>query len=231
MAMIHGYVQSEEHVRKRIASRLATLRVKPRGVSRKWLEAKYIIERLDCVKIAAMVSRDPKTIWEWLKFYGIKTRPRGGFTSPSCFKNGFTSFLGKHHTKATRLKLRAMALADGRMPWGKWNPPYWRGKNGDKHPGWKGGLTPERQAFYASNKWKKCVVKVWRRDDAKCRRCHLDHRTIDRESMSFHIHHIDSFMLRSRRSVVSNLILLCNPCHKWIHSNKNIMGEYLGKGH
>ena len=232
MAVRRGYVQAAAHVRKRIASRLKTLRAKPRPVSREWLKKKYWGEKLNMVQIGALLGWDPKTIWEWMKFYGIKTRPRGGFTSPNCFVKGQTSlFKGRRHTKETRARLSAQALADGRRPWGKSLVPYWSGRGGPQHPAWKGGRTPERQAFYASVAWKRRVVGVWKRDDAKCRRCRLDHRTVIRGKMRFHIHHIDSFTIRSRRAVLNNLLLLCDPCHRWIHSNKNKKGEYLGKGH
>ena len=106
-----------------------------------------------------------------------------------------------------------------------------KGRKGKDTPAWKGGLTPERQAFYSTTEWADAVKSVWARDDAKCQRCGMDYRTVDRDAISFHIHHVDSFTIRERRSVVENLLLVCQSCHRWIHSKHNKNKEFLGNGH
>ena len=201
-------------------------------VSESWLREAYLEKNMNTTEIAYIVKRDPKSVWNWLKGFGIPTRSRGYGQPLNWIKKGDPSmFYGHKHTNKTKMRLRDIASADGRLAWRKNNPPSMLGVTGPDHPGWKGGLTPERQAFYSSEKWKKCVKSIWRRDDAKCRRCCLDHRNIRRGHPRFHIHHIDSFMIRSRRAVLSNLLLVCGPCHRWIHSKKNIMGDYLCKSH
>ena len=44
-----------------------------------------------------------------------------------------------------------------------------------------------------------------------------------------HIHHIVSFADTDLRAEVSNLVLLCVKCHRFVHSKNNITQEYLGR--
>lgn len=200
-------------------------------VTAEWLRDAYLNKRMNCTEIAHKVRRDPKSVWNWLKGFEIQTRSRGYGQPKNWIKKGDVSmFLGHRHTKEVKEKIRQSSIKDGRVPYMK-DGVHWLKTPGAEHPNWRGGITPERQAFYASEEWKKCVVKIWHRDDAKCCRCGLDHRSIKRGHPRFHIHHIDSFSIRSQRSILTNLVLLCWPCHIWVHSKKNIMGDYLGKGH
>jgi 5-methylcytosine-specific restriction endonuclease McrA len=105
-------------------------------------------------------------------------------------------------------------LRDGKH-WLKDAPP-------EANPRWLGGVTPERQEFYRSAEWKAAVVAVYARSDAKCEHCSLDARTVERTFGFFDIHHIISFALREFRAEVWNLALLCERCHYWVHSKKNV---------
>jgi hypothetical protein len=221
-----GYKQTPEHVRLRIARRLATLRVKPKPVSREWLMTEYVERGLDCVAIGRALGRDPKTIWAWMRHYGIPTRPRGHDTSRLC-RDG-SSFRGKRHTPETRERLRAMALADGRVPFDPAVGPPYRGKRGAETPNWKGGVTPERQAFYGSPEWKRACRIVWHRADARCERCAKDHRAEGNRG-TFHVHHIVSFRVRALRAEPTNLALLCRECHRFVHGKLNVAREFLGE--
>lgn len=100
---------------------------------------------------------------------------------------------------------------------GKENGMYRR--TGERSSNWKGGTTPERQAFCNSEEWKTVSNLVWRRDKGKCQRC------LDKGE---HLHHIISFRVTELRSDINNLVLVCKICHHWIHSKKNIEKEYLG---
>lgn len=40
--------------------------------------------------------------------------------------------------------------------------PMWN-KRGELHPSWRGGVTADRQAFYASQEWKSACSAVWKR--------------------------------------------------------------------
>ena len=198
-----------------------------RPVTVEWLRRKYIDEGLDCTQIGLIVNRDPKSVWSWLTGSGIQTRPRGSFEGVKFKKGQESAFKGKSHTPENKELIRAARLKDGRVPYLKNGKHHLVGKRGADTPNWKGGLTPERQAFYSSREWAESCKAVWHRADAKCERCGLDHRTIDRKKMSFAIHHIRSFAIRELRAEVSNLALLCRPCHLWVHSKKNVNKEFL----
>ena len=102
--------------------------------------------------------------------------------------------------------------------------PMWN-KRGELSPNWRGGHTPERQAFYASNEWKAVCSAVWNRDGATCQRCDLYRE--DALDMPFHIHHIVSFSNLELRADATNLVLLCETCHQFVHSTGNVSREFL----
>ena len=102
--------------------------------------------------------------------------------------------------------------------------PMWN-MRGELNPRWKGGVTPERQAFYTGQEWKDACSSVWKRDDATCQRCNLDHR--QHPDIPMHIHHIVSFSDRDLRAASENLVLVCEPCHWFIHSKDNTEMEFL----
>ena len=104
---------------------------------------------------------------------------------------------------------------------GEDNPMY--GLCGADNPNWRGGSTPERQAFYASIEWCKVAQKVWRRDKGMCQRCHA--RQAGNRAM--HIHHIAPFRVKKLRCKLDNLILLCQECHHWVHSKSNVEGMFV----
>lgn len=190
-------------------------------VTKEWLIEHYITKRMDTTQISHLVNRNPKSVWNWLKDFGIETRPRGGFTLPHAFKKGQVNlFQGKKHSEETKQKMREIALADGRVPYDPAVGSYMKGRTGSSHPNWKGGITPERQEFYASEKWHKASKKVWTRDSATCQRC--GRRKNDDRSIPFDIHHIVGFQNKKQRCKVSNLVLLCEPCHYWVHGKNNI---------
>ena len=98
------------------------------------------------------------------------------------------------------------------------NPMY--GRIGIDNPNWKGGITPERQAFHQSREWKSAVKKVWRRDKGICQRCGIKNGGLYR-GVAFHIHHIADFSHKKLRANPDNLVLLCFRCHRWVHSRAN----------
>lgn len=192
---------------------------------RRW----YWDERKNCVEIGSLVGRDPKTVWSWMATAGIPTRRRGGASSPGSFSPGQVSaFKGKRHTLANRERFRTISIADGRVPYLKNGKHHLKGKRGADTPNWKGGHTPERQAFYSTAKWRAACVAVWHRADAKCERCGADHRLLTKEERgSFHVHHIVSFRVRALRADPTNLALLCAGCHRFVHSKANESREFL----
>lgn len=110
--------------------------------------------------------------------------------------------------------------------WGAHGPdnPMWN-MRGELNPRWQGGVTTERQAFYTSRAWKDACSAVWRRDDAKCRRCGLDHR--ENADVPMHVHHVVGFVDVALRADPDNLLLVCETCHHFIHSKRNVNRDHL----
>ena len=104
--------------------------------------------------------------------------------------------------------------------------PMWN-KRGELNPNWRGGVTAERQAFYSSAEWRTACAEVWKRDRATCRRCEM--KKEESADMPFHIHHIIPFESVDGRADTGNLVLLCEACHQFVHSRKNVAREYLPK--
>lgn len=195
-------------------------------VSKEWLFEHYITKGMDTTQIAHIVKRDPKSVWNWLNDFGIETRKRG-VASTHKFPKGHQSFLGKHHTEETKKRLSEIAKRDGRVPYDPAVGSYMKGRKGSDCPSWKGGITPERQAVYSSVEWSDAVKEVWKRDSATCQKCGIK-KNDDREVM-FDIHHVVGFQDKSLRTEPNNLVLLCEPCHYWVHSRKNEKREFIKK--
>lgn len=104
--------------------------------------------------------------------------------------------------------------------------PMWN-KRGKLNPRWLGGITPERQEFYTSQEWKNACYDVWKRDNATCQRCGVVKG--DNGCIPFHVHHIVGFADKELRADVSNLVLLCEACHLFIHSKRNTTNELIQK--
>ncbi|WP_366940237.1 HNH endonuclease signature motif containing protein [Gilliamella sp.] len=107
-------------------------------------------------------------------------------------------------------------------------PCFYKYNRGENNANWLGGVTPERQEFYATDEWKDCVRTVWKRDGAKCQRCFISFRDASNES-AFHIHHIISFKHKKYRADINNLLLVCEKCHRWIHSRHNKSKDFISK--
>lgn len=218
-------------------------------VGREWLHQKYVVEGLSTYAIGKLVRRDPKRVHEWLLDFGIPTRERGWSNVPddTCPYQQ-REWLEREYTEKGRsakeiadqfgvveqnilhflrkfgIRRRTMSETRKRKYWGvpgKRNGMY--GKRGEQVPNWKGGATPERQAFYSSGEWKEAVKAVWKRDRGTCQRCGKKSKG---KQDKFHIHHIVSFAYKPLRADVKNLVLLCNDCHHWVHSKANVNREF-----
>jgi len=138
-----------------------------------------------------------------------------------CTENNILYWLRKHG-----IPRRSVSEVRSRKHWGSSgedNPMF--GVSGSDHPGWKGGLTPARQALYTSEEWKSVCVEVRNRDSHLCQRCgwHEGYGTAG------HIHHIVPFAdSEELRTDPDNLVLLCPDCHHWVHSLKNKEGRFIG---
>jgi 5-methylcytosine-specific restriction endonuclease McrA len=121
---------------------------------------------------------------------------------------------------------RTVAQARAIKHWGQEGEdnPMWN-KRGELNPRWLGGVTPERQDFYTSRAWKDACRTVWGRDKGICQRCGIKHK--EALDIPFHIHHIVSFADKDLRAEPGNLVLLCEVCHWFVHSRRNLNGEFL----
>lgn len=201
--------------------------------NKEWLIQKYIIEELSNYKIAKIVKRNPKQVWNWLKGYNIKTRTVQEELEKNAYRHKVTNgevpptMLGKHHSNKTKKLLRQQRK--GKIPvhiCGKNSFLY--GKYKELNPQWKGDLTPEREALYTTRKWKNIYKFILIRDKFKCQKCNKKISKNKNGKSNLCVHHIASFSdypkLRCKKD---NLILLCNKCHTWVHSNKNNEKKYL----
>lgn len=96
------------------------------------------------------------------------------------------------------------------------------GRRGPESPSWQGGITPERQALYASDEWRAAIKAVYARDQKCCRRCGAKQSA----DVKTHVHHIVGFRVKTLRAAVTNLVLLCKPCHLFVHSRLNVNREF-----
>lgn len=185
----------------------------------------YEVRRLGCPEIGRLIERDAKTVLWWLRQAGIATRSRGSDVRQQ-FKPGHgKGELRPPASAETRRKIGAASVARN---WRRGDDHWMRKIAPEQNPNWKGGATPERQEFYRSSEWKAAVRFVWARDNACCRNCGLDWRGCDRKVIpAFHIHHVFSFQIRETRANPDLLVLLCRPCHLWVHSNANATRAWL----
>lgn len=176
-----------------------------------------------------MVGRDATTVLFWLRKLGIPTRARGCTReSAANRKKGLGALRGRGHTPEAVARIRATSVDRGAVPYLRDGEHWLKGAAPEDNPNWKGGATPERQAFYRTPRWKAAVKAVWARADACCERCGRDYRAVDRDATRFHVHHLISFAVEPFRADLRNLRLLCQDCHRWVHSRANAGRELLG---
>jgi len=94
---------------------------------------------------------------------------------------------------------------------------------GEKHPMWKGGISPINYEIRQSEKYKKWRINIYKKDKYKCQICgkHCGRKDII-------AHHIKSFSeYPELRFDENNGITLCRNCHAKIH---NYHGSFIPKG-
>lgn len=184
----------------------------------------YEVRRLGCPEIGALFERDAKTVLWWLRQAGIQTRPRGSDVRQQ-FKTGHSKGVPRPKMSAeTRKKIGAKSI---NRNWRRGDDHWMRKIEPHENPNWKGGATPERQTFYRSREWKAACCAVWARADACCERCGADYRLLRKSIPKFHVHHVWPFQIRETRAHPALLVLLCRPCHLFVHSKANVTREYL----
>lgn len=158
--------------------------------------------------------------------YLVREYVDGGRSAPEIavehgvHENAILYWLTKHG-----ITRRTIAQARAVKPWGPAgdrNPMF--GRCGPLNPRYVDGSSPERQSLYAKSEWKSLVVAIYTRDRFTCARCG-NPRASDRKLVA---HHIRPWAGNpSLRRDPENLITMCAPCHRWIHSNANTNREWL----
>lgn len=134
-------------------------------------------------------------------------------------ENAILFWLNKHD-----IPRRSMSEVRRIKKWGspgKSNGMY--GRRGTEHPGWKGGITPERQTFYRTAEWKRASNAVRLRDKNTCQHCGKPAPRGHRG----HIHHIIPFYESPElRADINNLVVLCVKCHNKLHEHRDAEGRF-----
>lgn len=191
-----------------------------------WLRQKYEAEGLGCPDIAAEVGCDPSTVRHWLVKAGIQTRPRGADPRQH-FKVGCSMRTGIAHTAEAKEKVGAASRARGAVPYRQGGQHWLVGKPPSANPRWIGGVTADRQKVANSQEWKTAVRAVYTRENGTCQRCGVHQRVVRKAGRKMHVHHVVSFMVPELRCDQTNLVLLCDDCHFWVHSRENVTRLFL----
>lgn len=159
----------------------------------------------------------------WLeREYVAKQRTTGEIAQEFGVTGAAIIFWLRYHQIPRRTISETRAIKRWGAPGAK-NPMY--GKRGALSTNWKGGRTPERQVFNSSIEWRAIVPLVWERDNAACQRCGRMYQS--GSSRSFCIHHIVPFQVKELRAELSNLVLLCTACHRFVHSKANVNRDFI----
>lgn len=86
---------------------------------------------------------------------------------------------------------------------------------GENSPAWKGG-----KKHYAG-KWFDARDNARERDKFTCQRCGITEDEYGKELSVHHIKSYKSFEDKIEANELDNLICLCEPCHRFVHSNSN----------
>ena len=93
---------------------------------------------------------------------------------------------------------------------------------GENSPTWKGGKTHHYTGgFYHARK------QVRERDNYTCQLCGITEEEYGKELSVHHIKKYRDFDNKIEANDLNNLISLCEPCHRFIHSNANIEQLYI----
>ena len=161
--------------------------------------------------------RSKKPFWDrkWLeKEYVNNGRTAEDIAKQFSVKGTAIFFWLKKHG----IKCRSMSEIRKQKHWGlsgKQNGMY--GKTGKQNPNWNGGHSPERQSVYARSAWKELAKTIFKRDNYVCKKCDAKHKT----KVRLVVHHKRQWSKYPKfRFIPSNLITLCENCHKEIHKKK-----------
>lgn len=135
-------------------------------------------------------------------------------------RNAIYFWLSKHGIPG-----RSMAETRRLKHWGisgSKNPMH--GRTGPLNPRFIDGSSPERQRLYVQGIGRAFLAAALKRDGHKCARCGAGKKG----PKSLHVHHIKPWAGNKKlRFNLNNVITLCRRCHCWVHSNANLLREFL----
>lgn len=86
---------------------------------------------------------------------------------------------------------------------------------------WKGGKR------HYTGRWFDARDKARERDNYTCKRCGITEKEYGQELSVHHIKLYRDFEDKFEANQIDNLVCLCEPCHRFVHSKANINKEYL----
>ena len=94
--------------------------------------------------------------------------------------------------------------------------------SGEASPTWRGGKSHHYSGnFFSARK------QVRSRDGYVCRRCGISEAEYGRELSVHHIRSYRDFENKQDANQLDNLVSLCEPCHRFVHSRKNTNKEFI----
>ena len=88
--------------------------------------------------------------------------------------------------------------------------------SGENSPTWKGGKTHHYTGGFFSAR-----NQARLRDGFTCQRCGITEDEYGKELSVHHLHSYRDYEDKTEANDLSNLISLCEPCHRFVHSNAN----------
>lgn len=127
----------------------------------------------------------------------------------------------KRHEIPRRTVSEARALKHWGIS-GEANPMH--GRTGAANPRYVDGSSPERQRLYVQGAGRGFLRSILARDRYQCVRCSAPKDG----PKSLHVHHIKAWAGNiDLRFDKENAVTLCQTCHRWVHSRKNISREFI----
>ena len=165
-------------------------------------------------------------LWCGKEFISRKERK---YCGRICFYNAPSKLIGIPIKEETKKKISDSLRGRHCSPRTEFKKGHSSTPFGINHPRWTGN-TPENNLLRGRAKYKKWRLNVFRRDDWTCQKCGV-------RGVKLRPHHIRNFAENKRlRTVLSNGITLCEPCHKEFHhifgnkkNNRNQIKKYVNK--
>lgn len=184
----------------------------------------YTLQQLSDRAIGELLDVPAHQVYLTRRALGIPSRPRGhNLTGGQRPAIDYGTWRGKSRDAATRAKISAAAQQQVSRPSGQFHPMF--GRTGCANPNYKHGRSPERQRVYSSYAWRVVIEYVYGRDGGECQRCG---GAIEHQHKNQHHHHLAGWEdFPERRIDPENVVLMCRPCHEWIHSAQNTARHFL----